>query len=110
MKINKLEIKKLIIPSIIILIIFNTIFIFVGQNQLNNYNKIYNYKIESIISQIKEKYPDTDEKEIIETLQNATDSEIGKEYFKRYGYKENENYIEKLREVMTKSLMILILI
>lgn len=102
MKIKRLEVKKIIIPSVISLVIFLIIFSCLIKIQLDNYNKIFNYKVESIITEIKEKYPETDEEEVIQILQSGQSVESGKEILKQYGYEGNENYIEEMNKLISK--------
>ena len=105
MKIKRLEVKKIIIPSVISLVIFLIIFSCLIKIQLDNYNKIFNYKVESIITEIKEKYPETDEKEIIQTLQSGQSVESGKEILKQYGYEGND-YIEEMNKLISQYIVI----
>lgn len=68
-------IKKYIL-SLIILLIFNVSLIFIlNRYEYKMYAKNYNDKINSIISNIKNKYPDIEESDIIEIINNEEDSE-----------------------------------
>ena len=68
-------IKKYIL-SLIILLIFNVSLIFIlNRYEYKMYTKNYNDKINSIISNIKNKYPDIEESDIIEIINNEEDSE-----------------------------------
>lgn len=68
-------IKKYIL-SLIILLIFNVSLIFIlNRYEYKMYTKNYNDKINSIISNIKTKYPDIEESDIIEIINNEEDSE-----------------------------------
>lgn len=68
-------IKKYIL-SLIILLIFNISLIFIlNRYEYKTYAKNYNDKINSIISSIKDKYPDIEESDIIEIINNEEDSE-----------------------------------
>lgn len=68
-------IKKYIL-SLIILLIFNVSLIFIlNRYEYKMYTKNYNNKINSIISNIKNKYPDIEESDIIEIINSEEDSE-----------------------------------
>ena len=68
-------IKKYIL-SLIILLILNISLIFIlNRYEYKMYAKNYNDKINSIISNIKNKYPDIEESDIIEIINNEEDSE-----------------------------------
>lgn len=68
-------IKKYIL-SLIILLIFNVSLIFIlNRYEYKTYTKNYNNKINSIISSIKDKYPDIEESDIIEIINSEQDSE-----------------------------------
>lgn len=68
-------IKKYIL-SLIILLIFNVSLIFIlNRYEYKTYTKNYNNKINTIISSIKNKYPDIEESDIIEIINNEEDSE-----------------------------------
>ena len=71
---NKI-IKKYIL-SLIILLIFNVSLIFIlNRYEYKTYTKNYNNKINTIISNIKNKYPDIEESDIIEIINSEQDSE-----------------------------------
>lgn len=68
-------IKKYIL-SLIILLIFNVSLIFIlNRYEYKMYTKNYNDKINSIIGNIKNKYPNIEESDIIEIINNEEDSE-----------------------------------
>ena len=68
-------IKKYIL-SLIILLIFNVSLIFIlNRYEYKMYTKNYNDKINTIISNIKNKYPDIEESDIIEIINSEEDSE-----------------------------------
>lgn len=68
-------IKKYIL-SLIILLIFNVSLIFIlNRYEYKMYTKNYNDKINSIISNIKNKYPNIEESDIVEIINNEEDSE-----------------------------------
>ena len=110
MKITKKNIKKIIFPSIIVIFIFIAIFLSVSKKQYNELNEIYNSNIEQIIGKIKETYPDLDEKDIIEILQNKDYKKEGQKFFEKYGYTEDMQYIESLNQKIQVNVIINVVI
>lgn len=98
-------IKKYIL-SLIILLIFNVSLIFIlNRYEYKMYTKNYNDKINSIISNIKNKYPNIEESDIIEIINNEEDSE---DILSNYGIDsitKNDKVNNKLRII---SLIIII--
>ena len=98
-------IKKYIL-SLIILLIFNVSLIFIlNRYEYKMYAKNYNDKINSIISNIKNKYPNIEESDIIEIINNEEDSE---DILSKYGIDsitKNDKVNNKIRII---SLIIII--
>lgn len=98
-------IKKYIL-SLIILLIFNISLIFIlNRYEYKMYTKNYNDKINLIISNIKNKYPNIEESDIIEIINNEEDSE---DILSKYGIDsitKNDKVNNKLRII---SLIIII--
>lgn len=98
-------IKKYIL-SLIILLIFNVSLIFIlNRYEYKMYTKNYNDKINSIISNIKNKYPNIEESDIIEIINNEKDSE---DILSKYGIDsitKNDKVNNKIRII---SLIIII--
>ena len=98
-------IKKYIL-SLIILLIFNVSLIFIlNRYEYKMYTKNYHDKINSIISNIKNKYPNIEESDIIEIINNEEDSE---DILSKYGIDsitKNDKVNNKLRII---SLIIII--
>lgn len=98
-------IKKYIL-SLIILLILNISLIFIlNRYEYKMYTKNYNDKINSIISNIKNKYPNIEESDIIEIINNEEDSE---DILSKYGIDsitKNDKVNNKLRII---SLIIII--
>lgn len=98
-------IKKYIL-SLIILLILNISLIFIlNRYEYKMYTKNYNDKINSIISNIKNKYPDTEESDIIEIINSEEDSE---DILSKYGIDsitKNDKVNNKIRII---SLIIII--
>ena len=98
-------IKKYIL-SLIILLIFNVSLIFIlNRYEYKMYAKNYNDKINSIISNIKNKYPNIEESDIIEIINSEEDSE---DILSKYGIDsitKNDKVNNKIRII---SLIIII--
>lgn len=98
-------IKKYIL-SLIILLIFNVSLIFIlNRYEYKMYAKNYNDKINSIISNIKNRYPNIEESDIIEIINNEEDSE---DILSKYGIDsitKNDKVNNKIRII---SLIIII--
>lgn len=98
-------IKKYIL-SLIILLIFNVSLIFIlNRYEYKMYTKNYNDKINSIISNIKNRYPNIEESDIIEIINNEEDSE---DILSKYGIDsitKNDKVNNKIRII---SLIIII--
>ncbi len=98
-------IKKYIL-SLIILLIFNVSLIFIlNKYEYKMYTKNYNDKINSIISNIKNKYPNIEESDIIEIINNEEDCE---DILSKYGINSitlNDKVNNKIRII---SLIIII--
>lgn len=98
-------IKKYIL-SLIILLIFNVSLIFIlNRYEYKMYTKNYNDKINSIISNIKNKYPNIEESDIIEIINNEEDSEDILSKYGIDGITKNDKVNNKLRII---SLIIII--
>lgn len=65
---NKVKLKRHIIINFLSIIIFLIILIGINFYEYHSYTVNFNYKINSIVTVVKEKYPDVTEKELIEIL------------------------------------------
>ncbi len=98
---NKVELKKTIIYSVLIIASFNLIFLIFYNYQYRVYTYSFNEKINQMVSSLKQKYPDIDKTEIVEILNNK--SKNSKYLFYEYGIDlnkdslvlENDNYFLK---------------
>ena len=106
MKLTKTDIKKIIFPSLLVIILFIAIFLMIMNTQYNSLKQIYNSNIQQIVGKIKEVYPNVDETDIIEILQSKENKEEGKEIFEKYGYTEDINYIEQVNDKIRNSTII----
>jgi len=85
---NRKYLYKYVISSILIVIIFSIIFFVIDKIEYNNYKENSNYKINAILEVVKEKYPNVNEKELI----NILESEVIKENsLTQYGYNIKED-------------------
>ena len=101
--INKTSIKKIIIPGIALIFIAILGFFIVSTIQNKKYEKIVNETISNFIDEIKEKYPETSEEDIIKILNDIENTNEQKEkmkILKKYGYTNNLSYIKKLENEM----------
>lgn len=78
---NKIDLKRAIICGAISLIVLSLVFIFFNYMEYRKYTDVFNLKINKIIANIKESYPDASVSEIIEILNKGikADNEL-KEY------------------------------
>ena len=88
--------RKTIILGIIVIMLSTGIFWFINNIQYRKYLKIVNAKIDNIISQVLEKYPDITEEEVLEILKNNETPESS--VLEKYGYTPDISYIKTLGE------------
>ena len=101
------SLKKLIIPLLIILLITNTLTIIITYRQQAKLNKHLNYIISSIVAQVQEKYPEVDNEEIINILNNTSNRKNGEKELKKYGIDLSKNKAYLSLEKNTKTNLIL---
>lgn len=88
--------RKTIILGIIVIMLSTGIFWVINNIQYRKYLKIVNAKIDNIISQVIEKYPDITEEEVLEILKNNEKPESS--VLEKYGYTPDISYIKTLGE------------
>ena len=88
--------RKTIILGIIVIMISTGIFWVINNIQYRKYLKIVNAKIDNIISEVIEKYPDITEEEVLEILKNNETPESS--VLEKYGYTLDISYIKTLGE------------
>lgn len=88
--------RKTIILGIIVIMISTGIFWVINNIQYRKYLKIVNAKIDNIISEVIEKYPDITEEEVLEILKNNETPESS--VLEKYGYTPDISYIKTLGE------------
>lgn len=88
--------RKTIILGIIVIMLSTGIFWVINNIQYRKYLKIVNAKIDNIISQVIEKYPDITEEDVLEILKNNETPESS--VLEKYGYTPDISYIKTLGE------------
>ena len=88
--------RKTIILGIIVIMLSTGIFWVINNIQYRKYLKILNAKIDNIISEVIEKYPDITEEEVLEILKNNETPESS--VLEKYGYTPDISYIKTLGE------------
>ena len=88
--------RKTIILGIIVIMLSTGIFGVINNIQYRKYLKIVNAKIDNIISQVIEKYPDITEEEVLKILKNNETPESS--VLEKYGYTPDISYIKTLGE------------
>lgn len=103
--INKESFKKVVITGLILILISSLTIFIVLSIQYKNYEKILNLTISNLIDEIMEKYPETDEQELIRII-NSENQEQKDEVLSKYGYTNNISYIKELENSMNTSIRI----
>ena len=88
--------RKTIILGIIVIMLSTGIFGVINNIQYRKYLKIVNAKIDNIISEVIEKYPDITEEEVLKILKNNETPESS--VLEKYGYTPDISYIKTLGE------------
>ena len=89
---NKIEFKKTILLSCIVIIVVSAIFQFYLLYQYKVYTGNFNKKIGMIVTNVQNQYPNIDKNELIQILNNQEDVETG--LLKQYGINlENDSII-----------------
>ncbi len=86
---NKIKLKKAIIYSVVVIVIFNLIFLSLSFYQYKKYTYSFNKKINQIVLNLNEKYPNINKTEIVEIL-NSNDI-CNDHLFNEYGIDLNED-------------------
>ena len=80
---NKVRLKEYFIGVLISSICLFVLFLALNIYEYHTYTNNFNNKVESIITILKEKYPEVSEQEIVEILNN--DSNEANDFFEKYG-------------------------
>ena len=103
--INKESLKKVVIAGFILILISGLTIFIILTIQYKNYEKIVNLTVSNLIDEIMEKYPETDEEELIRII-NSKKQEQKDEVLSKYGYTNNISYIKELENSMNISISI----
>jgi len=99
MKISRnIQGKKYIYFLIIICLIFTILLFKTISNQNKQNTEIVNAKINQIIGQVKEQYPNTNEEQIIKILNENSHSKKGTDFLQEYGISKNDASIIELEK------------
>jgi signal transduction histidine kinase len=113
---NKIELKRALIKSFIAIILILIVFGVFQYYQYKKYTNNFNNKIAQIVSEVKEKYPDLDNNEIMQIINSKEN--IDTNLFKNYGINlqddailiGNDNYFKIFLILNTAILIILSLV
>ncbi len=100
--------KKYLVSCTIISIIFITLLGVILKIQNKRYIDIINIKITEILGEIKSKFPDLDEGDIIEILNSSENAIEGKELLEKYGITEEISAIKQIENEESKYNLIII--
>lgn len=101
---NNLLSKRLIICVLSVLILFVFSMFMISCYEHDNYIKVSNYKINTLVGLVKNKYPEVSDKEILNILETSEDKNS---YFKQYGFDiESDSLINDLDSLNKKYMII----
>lgn len=80
---NKIELKKMCISSLIVILIFLGLNIFIIHKEYQTYTKNFNNKISAIFSEVLKKYPEVKKDDLIKILNEMSNG--NDKLFKEYG-------------------------
>ena len=109
---NKINLKRVLIASVIVLIIFSTSILIVNYVEYQNYTKNFNNKIELILSKIIREYPNVEKSELIELLNNEDTLLAENNILKHYGIdiKKDSAILKNEGEFVKFEILLLILL
>lgn len=109
---NKINLKRVLIASVIVLIIFSTSILIVNYVEYQSYTKNFNNKIELILSKIVNKYPNVEKSELIELLNNEDTLLDENNILKHYGIdmKKDSAVLKNEGEFVKFEILLLILL
>lgn len=109
---NKINLKRVLIASVIVLIIFSTSILIVNYVEYQNYTKNFNNKIELILSKIIREYPNIEKSELIELLNNEDTLLDESSILKHYGIdiKKDSAILKNEGEFVKFEILLLILL
>lgn len=104
MKILKSEnLKKALTINICLILIFVTVFLIMTNIQAKAYSKLFNEKLDSIMSQILENHPEIKEDELIRAIKEEPNNK--EKILQKYGYDEDIAVINELKDAMNKNII-----
>ena len=108
---------KYVISSILIVFLFSITFIVIDKIEYDNYKENSNYKISAILEKVKEKYPNVNEKELINILESEV---IDENSLVQYGYdikkdsfikqNDSDNFVYTIGKVITLLISFVVLL
>lgn len=105
MKFFKQEnLKKALIINLCLMLIFVAIFLIITSVQIKMYSRIFNNKLDSVASQILERYPEIKENELIRIIKDEPKNKD--KILHKYGYDDDIVAIDELKNAMNKSIII----
>lgn len=106
MKLSKnIQGKKYIIFLILISIVFSILLFKTISDQNKENTEIINAKINQILGQVKNQYPDIDEEQIIKILNEDINSKERTDFLRDYGITENHSAVLELEKQQQTNLM-----
>ena len=100
--VNNLLSKKFILCICVVFVLFMFLMFMINHYEHKNYVMVSNYKINTLVGLIKEKYPDVSDKEILNILEKNVDNNT---YFKQYGYDIKSDGLINDLEIANKKYM-----
>ena len=114
---NRKYLYKYVISSILIVILFSIVFVVIDKIEYDNYKENSNYKISAILEMVKEKYPNVNEKELIDILESEV---INENSLVQYGYdikkdsfikqNDSDNFVYTIGKVITLLISFVVLL
>ena len=92
------EIKKLLIICILIIAIAFLITFLMNKKQIDTYREIMNATISKMVDQIKQEYPNVDDEQLIQILNNKSNAQIKENVLKKYGLDGKESFIASIQQ------------
>ena len=91
---NKIELKKSIIISIFVILIWSSIFALFNLYQYSVYTNNFNNKIDQIVTKIATEYPDIQKSDVIEILNG--DEKANGNILKEYGIDLKKDILDQM--------------
>lgn len=98
------KLSKIILIELIISIFFAICMIINIKIQNKQYEKILNEKVANIATVVKEKYPNIDERELMEVIKN--NNNVDNTLLEKYGYTTDLSYMNEIKNIQNKNTII----